>query len=135
MNKKFTMLCASLLLTSAFTVNAQDLNFTFNPDPTTEATIKLPEGNAGNLYHLQATTNGASNQVLSLAKDGTIQLVAIDNSTNVNWTSSLWCVNVTRPEADGQNPIFDFTNTLLEEFAFGAYNTEVGNSPRLIVIV
>ena len=112
MNKKFTMVCASLLLTSAFTVNAQDLNFTFNPDPTTEATIKLPEGNAGNLYHLQATTNGASNQVLSLAKDGTIQLVAIDNSTNEEWTSSLWCVNVTRPEADGQNPIFDFTNTL-----------------------
>ena len=112
MNKKFTMVCASLLLTSAFTVNAQDLNFTFNPDPTTEATIKLPEGNSGNLYHLQATTNGASNQVLSLAKDGTIQLVAIDNSTNEEWTSSLWCVNVTRPEADGQNPIFDFTNTL-----------------------
>ena len=112
MNKKFTMVCASLLLTSAFTVNAQDLNFTFNPDPTTDATIKLPEGNAGNLYHLQATTNGASNQVLSLAKDGTIQLVAIDNSTNEDWTSSLWCVNVTRPEADGQNPIFDFTNTL-----------------------
>ena len=112
MNKKFTMVCASLLLTSAFTVNAQDLNFTFNPDPATEATIKLPEGNAGNLYHLQATTNGASNQVLSLAEDGTIQLVAIDNSTNEDWASSLWCVNVTRPEADGQNPIFDFTNTL-----------------------
>ena len=130
MNKKFTMLCASLLLTSAFTVNAQDLNFTFNPDPTTEATIKLPEGNAGNLYHLQATTNGASNQVLSLAKDGTIQLVAIDNSTNVNWTSSLWCVNVTRPEADGQNPIFDFTNTLrgaILDVTVEGYNEE-GNT-------
>lgn len=130
MNKKFTMVCASLLLTSAFTVNAQDLNFTFNPDPTTEATIKLPEGNAGNLYHLQATTNGASNQVLSLAEDGTIQLVAIDNSTNEDWTSSLWCVNVTRPEADGQNPIFDFTNTLrgaILDVTVEGYNEE-GNT-------
>ena len=54
MNKKFTMVCASLLLTSAFTVNAQTLNFGQAFDPSTEV-IKLPEGNAGNLYHLQAT--------------------------------------------------------------------------------
>ena len=133
MNKKFTMVCASLLLTSAFTVNAQDLNFTFNPNQTTEAAIKLPEGNAGNLYHLQATTTKTdvtSNKVLSLAKDGTIQLVAIDNSTNENWTSSLWCVNVTRPEADGQNPIFDFTNTLrgaILDVTVEGYNEE-GNT-------
>ena len=133
MNKKFTMVCASLLLTSAFTVNAQDLNFTFNPNQTTEAAIKLPEGNAGNLYHLQATTTKTdvtSNKVLSLAKNGTIQLVAIDNSTNENWTSSLWCVNVTRPEADGQNPIFDFTNTLrgaILDVTVEGYNEE-GNT-------
>jgi len=112
MNKKFTMVCASLLLTSAFTVNAQDLNFDFITEKPNTEVIKLPEGNAGNLYHLQATIDGTTtNQVLSLAKDGTIQLVAVDNSI-VDWASSLWCVNVTRPEADGQNPIFDFTNTL-----------------------
>ena len=112
MNKKFTMVCASLLLTSAFTVNAQDLNFDFITEKPNTEVIKLPEGNAGNLYHLQATIDGTTtNQVLSLAKDGTIQLVAVDNSIE-DWASSLWCVNVTRPEADGQNPIFDFTNTL-----------------------
>lgn len=112
MNKKFTMVCASLLLTSAFTVNAQDLNFDFITEKPNTEVIKLPEGNAGNLYHLQATIDGTTtNQVLSLAKDGTIQLVAVDNSIK-DWASSLWCVNVTRPEADGQNPIFDFTNTL-----------------------
>lgn len=112
MNKKFTMVCASLLLTSAFTVNAQDLNFDFITEKPNTEVIKLPEGNAGNLYHLQATIDGTTtNQVLSLAKDGTIQLVAEDKSIE-DWASSLWCVNVTRPEADGQNPIFDFTNTL-----------------------
>ena len=123
MNKKFTMVCASLLLTSAFTVNAQTLNFGQAFDPSTEV-IKLPEGNAGNLYHLQATAiveaNGetdykSTNSVLSLNEDGVIELTQLGTNaieTNDGWASSLWCVNVTRPEADGQNPIFDFTNTL-----------------------
>ena len=125
MNKKFTMVCASLLLTSAFTVNAQTLNFEPGQafDPSTEV-IKLPEGNAGKLYHLQATTiveaNGetnykSTNSVLSLTKDGVIELTQLGTNAvekNDDWASSLWCVNVTRPEADGQNPIFDFTNTL-----------------------
>ena len=123
MNKKFTMVCASLLLTSAFTVNAQTLNFGQAFDPSTEV-IKLPEGNAGNLYHLQATAivkaSGetdykSTNSVLSLNEDGVIELTQLGTNaieTNDGWASSLWCVNVTRPEADGQNPIFDFTNTL-----------------------
>lgn len=123
MNKKFTMVCASLLLTSAFTVNAQTLNFGQGQafDPSTEE-IKLPEGNAGKLYHLQATTiveadgeTDLTNSVLSLNEDGVIELTQLGTNAveeSDDWASSLWCVNVTRPEADGQNPIFDFTNTL-----------------------
>lgn len=143
MNKKFTMVCASLLLTSAFTVNAQTLNFEPGQafDPSTEV-IKLPEGNAGKLYHLQATTivepTGETDyeftkSVLSLTKDGVIELTKLGTNAvekNDDWASSLWCVNVTRPEADGQNPIFDFTNTLrgaILDVTVEGYNEE-GNT-------
>ena len=99
MNKKFTMVCASLLLTSAFTVNAE----TFD-NPTSHiaipevgnTTIKLVAGANEGLY--QITVNNGT-QVLSMDDEGRVKAVANDFATNANrdfkaLARTLWCVTV-----------------------------------------
>ena len=134
MNKKVLTLCVSALLASTVMASAAVDKTDFVPVKFTEnvfigdAVTKLPENTDGSLYHLKATGYETGNgfvgfgdeavKVLSLDKDGNIQLVDLSTTDydkideGNNWTSSLWCVNVTRPEANGQNPIFDFINDL-----------------------
>ena len=133
MNKKVLTLCVSALLASTVMASAAVDKTDFVPVKFTEnvfigdAVTKLPENTDGSLYHLKATGYETGTgftefsdktNVLALGEDGTIKLVDL-SKTNYdkiddenNWTSSLWCVNVTRPEANGQNPIFDFINDL-----------------------
>ena len=114
MNKKFTMVCASLLLTSAFTVNAE----TFD-NPTSHiaipevgnTTIKLVAGANEGLY--QITVNNGT-QVLSMDDEGRVKAVANDFATNANrdfkaLARTLWCVTVST-ENQGQAPKYDFMN-------------------------
>ena len=134
MNKKVLTLCVSALLASTAMASAAVDKTDFVPVKFTEnvfigdAVTKLPENTDGSLYHLKATGYETGNgfvgfgdgaaKVLSLDKDGNIQLVDLSTTDydkidkDNKWTSSLWCVNVTRPEANGQNPIFDFINDL-----------------------
>ena len=132
MNKKVLTLCAGFLLAS--TVMASAAPGEFVPVKITANTqvgdpvAKLPEGNDGSLYQLVAKGyvkgSGFSDfdniKVLALDADGTIKLVDLTGDVQsigatgedeASWISSLWCVNVTRPEQNGQNPIFDFTNS------------------------
>ena len=129
MNKKVLTLCAGFMLASSVMASAAPSDYVpvnINQNVVGVPVTKLPEGNDGSLYHLVAdgymTNDGAfkklDNQVLTLDENGTIALSSLESTTNGvidgdnAWTSSLWCVNVTRPEANGQNPIFDFTNSL-----------------------
>ena len=115
MNKKFTMLCASLLLTSAFTVNAETWD-----DPKTShiaipepgnTTIKLVAGANEGLYQI-TVDNGT--KVLSMDDEGRVKAVANDFATNANrdfkaLARTLWCVTVST-ENQGQAPKYDFMN-------------------------
>ena len=129
MNKKVLTLCAGIMLASSVMASAAPQGYVpvkINQNVVGVPVIKLPEGNDGSLYHLFAAgymvngklTNFTDNKVLTLDENGTIALSSLASTTNGvidgdnAWTSSLWCVNVTRPEANGQNPIFDFTNSL-----------------------
>ena len=129
MNKKVLTLCAGFMLASSVMASAAPSDYVpvkIDQNVVGVPVTKLPEGNDGSLYHLVAagymTKDGAfkklDNQVLTLDENGTIALSSLESTTNGvidgdnAWTSSLWCVNVTRPEANGQNPIFDFTNSL-----------------------
>ena len=129
MNKKVLTLCAGFMLASSVMASAAPSDYVpvkIDQNVVGVPVTKLPEGNDGSLYHLVAagymTNDGAfkklDNQVLTLDENGTIALSSLESTTNGvidgdnAWTSSLWCVNVTRPEANGQNPIFDFTNSL-----------------------
>ena len=132
MNKKVLTLCAGFLLAS--TVMASAAPGEFVPVKITTNTqvgdpvAKLPEGNDGSLYQLVAIgyvkgsgfSDFDNTKVLALDADGTIKLVDLTGDVQsigatgedeASWISSLWCVNVTRPEQNGQNPIFDFTNS------------------------
>ena len=133
MNKKFTMVCASLLLVSAFSVNAQVIPSAPVEIGTAVFGAKvtgLPEGNSGNLYHL--TVDGA-NQALAINANSELALFDLSKTpqyASKNWSSSLWCVNVTRSESQGQNPIFDFTNSvnkLMLEVSVSGYDTDTEN--------
>ena len=129
MNKKVLTLCAGFMLASSVMASAAPQDYVpvkINQDVVGVSVTKLPEGNDGSLYHLLAAgymangalTNFTDNKVLTLDEKGTINLVSLNGTGNGTvdednvWTSSLWCVNVTRTEANGQNPIFDFTNSL-----------------------
>ena len=128
MNKKVLTLCAGFMLASSVMASAAPSDYVpvkIDQDVVGVPVIKLPEGNDGSLYHLVAdgfmangTLSKIDNKVLTLDENGTIALSSLASTTNGvidgdnAWTSSLWCVNVTRPEANGQNPIFDFTNSL-----------------------
>ena len=115
MNKKFTMLCASLLLTSAFTVNAETWD-----DPKTShiaipepgnTTIKLVAGANEGLYQI-TVDNGT--KVLSMDDEGRVKAVANNFAKNANrdfkaLARTLWCVTVST-ENQGQAPKYDFMN-------------------------
>ena len=128
MNKKVLTLCAGFMLASSVMASAAPSDYVpvkIDQNVVGAPVTKLPEGNDGSLYHLVAdgfmengTLSEIDNKVLTLDENGTIALSSLASTTNGvidgdnAWTSSLWCVNVTRPEANGQNPIFDFTNSL-----------------------
>ena len=128
MNKKVLTLCAGFMLASSVMASAAPSDYVpvkIDKNVVGVPVTKLPEGNDGSLYHLVAdgfmangTLSKIDNKVLTLDENGTIALSSLASTTNGvidgdnAWTSSLWCVNVTRPEANGQNPIFDFTNSL-----------------------
>ena len=112
MNKKFTMVCASLLLTSAFTVNAETFDGSHIAIPEVgNTTIKLVAGANEGLY--QITVNNGT-QVLSMDDEGRVKAVANDFATNANrdfkaLARTLWCVTVST-ENQGQAPKYDFMN-------------------------
>ena len=112
MNKKFTMVCASLLLTSAFTVNAETFNGSHIAIPEVgNTTIKLVAGANEGLY--QITVNNGT-QVLSMDDEGRVKAVANDFAANANrnfkaLARTLWCVTVST-ENQGQAPKYDFMN-------------------------
>ena len=128
MNKKVLTLCAGFMLASSVMASAAPSDYVpvkIDQNVVGVPVTKLPEGNDGSLYHLVAdgfmangTLSKIDDKVLTLDENGTIALSSLASTTNGvidgdnAWTSSLWCVNVTRPEANGQNPIFDFTNSL-----------------------
>ena len=134
MNKKFITLCVSALLASTVMASAADPVLPQDYVPVTitpgkvigDAVENLPLESDGKLYHLAAegvyvggekSDISVQNQVLSLTENGTIQLTDLSKAdassvgTDNAWTSSHWCVHITK-EAAGQNMIFDFTNSL-----------------------
>ena len=134
MNKKVLTLCVSTLLASTVMASAADPVLPQDYVPVTitpgkvigDAVENLPLESDGKLYHLAAegvyvsgekSDISVQNQVLSLTENGTIQLTDLSKAdassvgTDNAWTSSLWCVHITK-EAAGQNMIFDFTNSM-----------------------
>ena len=110
MNKKFsTFLCASLLLSSAFsTVSAADItNAATGADAA--AISKLDKAALNGVYQLRVGTAGA---------DG---VLVIENGKYVVKTSgydlqnSLWCITITE-QGQGKEPIYDFINKGTGEF-------------------
>ena len=108
MNKKFsTLLCASLLFSSAFSaVNAADLNNAAVGANAT-AVAKLDKAALSGVYQLRVGT-----QVLVI-EDGKYVLKNVNDSFDLQ--ASLWCVQVTE-EGQGKEPIYDFVNKATGEF-------------------
>ena len=121
MNKKFTMVCASLLLASAFSVNAQIGEPTFNiTTHKAEALIgnalvnKLSLGQNEVLVQISVDSNAdqkAGPTVLSMNDDGTVSVVnaSLANRNFKSLARTLWCVTVSS-EDQGQAPKYDFLN-------------------------
>ena len=114
MNKKFTMVCASLLLTSAFTVNAAEPQFDSNHKAVAQAGAavqKLNEGQNSGLYQISTVINDET-YVLSMDEQGKIKAVP-NNFTATRdadaLAKTLWCVTVSS-ENQGQAPKYDFMN-------------------------
>ena len=108
MNKKFsTLLCASLLFSSAFSaVNAVDLTgAAVGVDAT--AVAKLDKAALSGVYQLRVGT-----QVLVI-EDGKYVLKNVNDSFDLQ--ASLWGVQVTE-EGQGKEPIYDFVNKATGEF-------------------
>ena len=108
MNKKFsTLLCASLLFSSAFSaVNEVDLTgAAVGVDAT--AVAKLDKAALSGVYQLRVGT-----QVLVI-EDGKYVLKNVNDSFDLQ--ASLWCVQVTE-EGQGKEPIYDFVNKATGEF-------------------
>ena len=104
MNKKFsTLLCASLLFSSAFTAQAQDLSGALKGGDATEMS-KLGSTTPKGVYQLR-TSDG---DILTVNDKGEYKLVAPENLSDVK--SSLWCVQITEAQDRGQQPIYDFVN-------------------------
>ena len=108
MNKKFsTLLCASLLFSSAFSaVNAADLN-NVAVGANATAVAKLDKAALSGVYQLRVGT-----QVLVI-EDGKYVLKNVNDSFDLQ--ASLWCVQVTE-EGQGKEPIYDFVNKATGEF-------------------
>ena len=108
MNKKFsTLLCASLLFSSAFSaVNAADLNNAVVGANAT-AVDKLDKAALSGVYQLRVGT-----QVLVI-EDGKYVLKNVNDGFDLQ--ASLWCVQVTE-EGQGKEPIYDFVNKATGEF-------------------
>ena len=108
MNKKFsTLLCASLLFSSAFSaVNAVDLTGAAVGIGAT-AVAKLDKAALSGVYQLRVGT-----QVLVI-EDGKYVLKDVNGSFDLQ--ASLWCVQVTE-EGQGKEPIYDFVNKATGEF-------------------
>ena len=108
MNKKFsTLLCASLLFSSAFSaVNAIDLTDAAVGVGAT-AVAKLDKAALSGVYQLRVGT-----QVLVI-EDGKYVLKNVNDSFDLQ--ASLWCVQVTE-EGQGKEPIYDFVNKATGEF-------------------
>ena len=115
MNKKFsTLLCASLLLSSAFTtVNAGNIkNYALGSDAA-EIT-KLDEAALKGMYQLRTKIN--STDYVLVIEDGKYALKKVTSSTRVaDLQSSLWCISITE-EGQGKEPIYDFVNKATGEF-------------------
>ncbi|WP_455624629.1 DUF6383 domain-containing protein [Parabacteroides sp.] len=107
MNKKFsTLLCASLLLGSAFAVSAADLTSAprgANAGQVPYLTSATPVG----VYQLRAKINGTEH-VLVVEGDK-YKMVAVD-APGLDVKTTLWCVQITESENKGQEPIYDFIN-------------------------
>ena len=108
MNKKFsTLLCASLLFSSAFSaVNAIDLTDAAVGVGAT-AVAKLDKAALSGVYQLRVGT-----QVLVI-EDGKYVLKNVNDGFDLQ--ASLWCVQVTE-EGQGKEPIYDFVNKATGEF-------------------
>ena len=108
MNKKFsTLLCASLLFSSAFSaVNAIDLTGAAVGVGAT-AVAKLDKAALSGVYQLRVGT-----QVLVI-EDGKYVLKNVNDGFDLQ--ASLWCVQVTE-EGQGKEPIYDFVNKATGEF-------------------
>ena len=108
MNKKFsTLLCASLLFSSAFSaVNAADLTGAAVGANAT-AVAKLDKAALSGVYQLRVGT-----QVLVI-EDGKYVLKNVNDGFDLQ--ASLWCVQVTE-EGQGKEPIYDFVNKATGEF-------------------
>ena len=108
MNKKFsTLLCASLLFSSAFSaVNAIDLSDAAVGVGAT-AVAKLDKAALSGVYQLRVGT-----QVLVI-EDGKYVLKNVNDGFDLQ--ASLWCVQVTE-EGQGKEPIYDFVNKATGEF-------------------
>ena len=108
MNKKFsTLLCASLLFSSAFSaVNAADLTGAAVGVGAT-AVAKLDKAALSGVYQLRV---GA--QVIVI-EDGKYVLKNVNDGFDLQ--ASLWCVQVTE-EGQGKEPIYDFVNKATGEF-------------------
>ena len=108
MNKKFsTLLCASLLFSSAFSaVNAIALTDAAVGVGAT-AVAKLDKAALSGVYQLRVGT-----QVLVI-EDGKYVLKNVNEGFDLQ--ASLWCVQVTE-EGQGKEPIYDFVNKATGEF-------------------
>ena len=108
MNKKFsTLLCASLLFSSAFSaVNAIDPTDAAVGVGAT-AVAKLDKAALSGVYQLRVGT-----QVLVI-EDGKYVLKNVNDGFDLQ--ASLWCVQVTE-EGQGKEPIYDFVNKATGEF-------------------
>ena len=131
MNKKVLTLCVSALLASTAMASAAPTDYvpvSFTTDQVGERVTKLPVGDDGSLYQLKVAGYETSDnfvdwtndsKVLALDENGTLKVIDLTGDVDAitgeakdaSWISSLWCVNVTRTEQNGQNPIFDFINS------------------------
>ena len=135
MNKKFsTLLCASLLVSSAFVANAavDDLG----PASTAVASTELKgAGTYAVPYFESATPSGVyqlecNGKILAVVEDGDGYKYQMVKPGEVDLQYTLWCVTITEQVDRGQDPIFDFVNKATGAiFAFDDQNiSSVGNA-------
>ena len=112
MNKKFsTLLCASLLFSSAFSaVNAGNIRG-YAQGSDAAAILKLDKAALSGVYQLRVGTKGQDG-VLAI-KDGKYVIQKTTAITDLQ--SSLWCITITE-EGQGKEPIYDFVNNATGEF-------------------